>query len=368
MKRLELGVFLPIANNGFLMSESAPQYLPSYVLNRDITLLAENIGLDYVFSMSKWRGYGGSTEYWDHTLESITLMSALAAVTQRISLIATVNPLLFHPALIAKMVATADDISDGRFGLNIITGGRDIEYSQMGVVPENYDRERYSYAEEWIQVVKRLWTEDKVTHHGKYFNLVDCVSSIKPRQRPYPFLVCAGTSEEGIRFTVRNTNYAFIAGGDIAKTNVLSHRAKAIAAEGGHSVKTAATTLLVMGDTRKDAEAVWQRMVDGADTVAIENIMGSRTTSQRTRAVSGVGTFRTESARIYYTGQLIIGSPEDIVAGMMELAVDGDLDSVQLLFPDYLQGLEQFSETVMPLLRRSLDVGMEVSSTAKVTR
>ena len=59
MKRLELGVFLPIAKNGFIKSTNTPAYYPSYRDNLEISLLTEEIGLDYVFSMLKWRGFGG---------------------------------------------------------------------------------------------------------------------------------------------------------------------------------------------------------------------------------------------------------------------------------------------------------------------
>src|SRR5262249_5660916 len=105
IRRLELGVFLPNARNGFFFSSNAVPYAPSYDDNLAITVLAEEIGLDYVFSMLKWRGFGGATHFWDAALESFSLMAALAAVTQRVGLIATVNPLLFHPATMAKMAA-----------------------------------------------------------------------------------------------------------------------------------------------------------------------------------------------------------------------------------------------------------------------
>jgi pyrimidine oxygenase len=158
MQKLELGVFLPIGNNGFLMSKTAPQYSPSFEMNKQIAILAENLGFDYLFSMSKWRGFGGATHFWDQTLESITLMTGLAAVTSRIGIIATMQPVLFPPVLAAKMAATIDDLSGGRFGINIVTGSFLDEYEQMGILPPDYDKKRYQYASEWIHVIKRLWT------------------------------------------------------------------------------------------------------------------------------------------------------------------------------------------------------------------
>jgi pyrimidine oxygenase len=120
----------------------------------DITTRAEALGLDYVFGMAKWRGFGGSTGLWDSSV--------------RIRLIGTVTPILFHPAYLAKVAATIDDISNGRLGLNIVTGALLGEYTQMGGLPEQYDENRYAYATEWVQVLKRLWSEPRVTHHGRY--------------------------------------------------------------------------------------------------------------------------------------------------------------------------------------------------------
>src|SRR5262249_37909566 len=160
-------------------------YYPSYRDQLEITLLSEEIGLDYVFSMLKWRGFGGATQFWDASLDSFSLMAALAAVTHRVKLIATVNPLLYHPTLMAKMSAPIQDVSAGRLGMNIITGSTLGEYAEMGILPDGYDQKRYALASEWVQVVKRLWAEPTVTHHGEYFHLEDCVSEPKPRPRPF---------------------------------------------------------------------------------------------------------------------------------------------------------------------------------------
>lgn len=186
MSKLELGVFLPIGNNGFMISRTAPQYAPSFAMNKQIAVLAETLGFDYVFSMSKWRGFGGATHFWDTTLESVALMTGLAAVTSRIGIIATMQPLLFPPAVAAKMAATIDDLSNGRFGINIVTGSFLDEYDQMGILPPDYGPHRYRYAAEWLHVVKRLWTEEAVTFDGEWFHLRDCRSSPRPVQNRIP--------------------------------------------------------------------------------------------------------------------------------------------------------------------------------------
>src|SRR5476649_1866073 len=83
---MKVGVFIPIGNNGWLISENAPQYKPSFELNKQIAQSAEHYGLDFVLSMIKLRGFGGKSEFWDHNLDSFTLMAGLAAITSRMTL------------------------------------------------------------------------------------------------------------------------------------------------------------------------------------------------------------------------------------------------------------------------------------------
>ena len=132
---MEVGVFIPIGNNGWLVSATSPQYMPTFELNRAIVQRAEHYGLDFALSMIKLHGFGGATEYWDHNLELFTLMAGLAAVTERIRLYASVAVLTLPPAIVARMAVTIDSISNGRFGVNLVTGWQKAEYDQMGLWP-----------------------------------------------------------------------------------------------------------------------------------------------------------------------------------------------------------------------------------------
>src|SRR5271167_4857305 len=101
---MDIGVFIPIANNGWIISKASPQYMPTFDLNRQIVQKAELYGLEFALSMVKLRGFGGESEFWDYALESFTLMAGLAAVTERIKLYASV-PVLAVPAPIAARMA-----------------------------------------------------------------------------------------------------------------------------------------------------------------------------------------------------------------------------------------------------------------------
>ena len=117
---VELGVFLPVLNNGYIVSTAAPQYQPSYAMNKAMTLLAEDLGFSFVLSPVKYRGFGGPTEQWDYVLESFELMAALAEATDRIQLYGSVALPTVHPAITARRGATIDHIAQARFGASII--------------------------------------------------------------------------------------------------------------------------------------------------------------------------------------------------------------------------------------------------------
>ena len=168
---MEVGVFIPIGNNGWIASATSPQYKPSFELNRTIVQRAEHYGLDFALSMIKLHGYGGSTEYWDYNLESFTLMAGLAAVTTRIKLMASVAVLTLAPAMVARMAVTIDSIAPGRFGVNIVSGWQKAEYEQMGLWPgDEYFSHRYDYSSEFVAVMKELWDKGASDFKGKFFH------------------------------------------------------------------------------------------------------------------------------------------------------------------------------------------------------
>src|SRR5271170_1284112 len=105
---MQLGVFIPIGNNGWLISTTSPQYKPSFDLNRTVVEKAERFGFDFALSMIKLRGFGGRSEFWDYNLESFTLMAGLAAVTSKIRLFASTAILTLPPAIVARMATTID--------------------------------------------------------------------------------------------------------------------------------------------------------------------------------------------------------------------------------------------------------------------
>jgi pyrimidine oxygenase len=118
----QFGVFLPVANGGWIVSRNTPVLDGGWPQNRGAAILAEEQGLDFVMSMGKWRGFGGTTDHWGRSLESVTMMAGIAALTKRVKIWATLHAILHNPVVAAKLITTLDHISAGRAGLNILAG------------------------------------------------------------------------------------------------------------------------------------------------------------------------------------------------------------------------------------------------------
>ena len=106
---MKFGVFLPNGSNGYIISNAVTPYLPTYQHNLEVTVEAEKQGLDFIIN-DEVQGLRWDTGYGDACLESFTLMAGLAANTQSIGIIPTVTLLSQHPAYVARMIATLDDM------------------------------------------------------------------------------------------------------------------------------------------------------------------------------------------------------------------------------------------------------------------
>ena len=92
--------------------------------------------------------------------------------------------LTIPPPIIARMAVTIDDISDGRFGVNIVSGYNKKQYAQMGVWPgDEFFQTRYDYSTEYVQILKELWTTGESNFKGKYFQMDHCKLGPLPAQR-----------------------------------------------------------------------------------------------------------------------------------------------------------------------------------------
>jgi pyrimidine oxygenase len=339
----EFGVFLPVASGGWIVSSATPPLDGGWTQNRDAALIAEEEGFDFVMAMGKWRGFGGATSHWGSSLEAVTMMAGIAAITKRIRIWTTLHAILHNPAVAAKMIATLDQISSGRAGLNIVAGAYRGEFEQMGAWDASLDHdERYALTEEWTQIVKRLWREPSVTFKGRFFDFRDCVSEPKPAKPP--FVLCAGMSRRGFEFSVREADGCFIGGRDAAETREASRRAHVLAAELGKPIRTYCMMTVITAATDGEAEAKARKYRDGLDEGAVAGMLQSYGVEGNAMTARAQGAFMTQTA---------IGSPARCADQIETFLRDCDIDGLMFITDDYDESLRAIGREILPHLRKA---------------
>lgn len=362
--KADIGVFLPVFSRGWIKSTTSPALTGSYSSNLAIALLAEQMGFDFAMSPANWRGYGGESNSMTYSLESLTCMAALAQATSRINIWATAHMMVFPPAVVAKIVATLDQIAPGRIGLNVVTGARPQLMRQMGLWQDLNHDERYDLADEWVALVRRIWTEDSVTHKGRFYETEDC--QIFPKPSKIPPLICAGMSDRGFKFTAQNCNVAFMAADDSDKFIGRALRAKEIAVDNQNpGLKTFGLFNLVIGETDKDAKAKVDLYNAGVDLVAVARMADEYNDDKEVSSNQGSKVFLEQAkAASALMSNTMWGSPDTIAARLAHTVRSARLDGVMVVLADYDEDLRAFGNEVLP---RMLELGVQTNAALRAT-
>lgn len=132
----------------------------------------------------------------DSCFECYTSLAAIAMRTSKLRLGQLVTCTSYrNPALVAKMAATLDVISKGRLEFGIGAGWYENEYKAYGYRFES-PSVRISQLREAVQIIRKMWTEEKATFHGKYFSVDAVINSPKPIQKPHPPIMIGGSGEK----------------------------------------------------------------------------------------------------------------------------------------------------------------------------
>ena len=193
--KIKFGVFLPFYA---LRTKKSPQ-----LFNRlqNVVLECERIGyhsvwLDDHMMLNKMP-----------LLECWTTLSALSQLTKTLKLGTMVTCNSFrNPALLAKMAATVDNISNGRLELGIGAGVQKNEHNAYGF-PFHSPKARIERLNEAVEVIKKLWTKEKASYSGKHYQIKDAVCAPKPVRKPHPPIIIGGGGEKlTLRVTAKHAD------------------------------------------------------------------------------------------------------------------------------------------------------------------
>lgn len=366
----------------------------------DLLFLADSAGA----RGEDWGALARFSTHYVAQFEPLTLLSALAAVTERIGLVATASTTYNEPYILARKFASLDHISGGRAGWNLVTSGNEAEAFNFGREEHLAHGDRYRRAGEFLDVARGLWdsweddafVRDKATgvffdpekvyrldHRGEFFGVRGPLN-IPRSPQGWPVLVQAGSSGPGKALAGASAEVVFTAQQTLADAQAFYRDVKAEAIANGRSpddVKIMPGIFPVVGRTREEAEAKFEALQNlihpdvalsilehrlgvplrhlphdapVPTDIPLTNAARSRQTlllelAEREKLSILQLALRVAGARGHWQ---VTGTPEEIVDVMQERFLNDGADGFNIMPPHLPGGLDDFIALVVPELQR----------------
>ena len=185
---------------------------------------------------------------------TITIAYA-ASVTSRVHFMLAHRPGFVAPTLAARQLATLDHFSGGRLAVHFISGGSDEDQRRDGDYLAH--DERYARTDEYLQILRRVWTESEpFDHEGRFYRFEKAFSDVKPKQTPHVPIYFGGASEAALAVAGKHADVYALWGESKQQVAELIGRVRAEAAKHGRNVRFSVSFRPILASTEK---AAWER-------------------------------------------------------------------------------------------------------------
>ncbi|TDD57643.1 dimethyl sulfone monooxygenase SfnG [Kribbella antibiotica] len=346
---VKFAYWVPNVSGGLVTSDIEQRTGWDFEYNKKLAQTAERVGFEYALSQVRYTAsYGAEFQH-----ESTSFSLALLLATERLKVIAAVHPGLWQPGVLAKFGATADHLSGGRFAVNVVSGWFKGEFTALGEPWLEHD-ERYRRSAEFLQVLRKLWTEDNVEFAGDFYRIRDF--TLKPKPGVFPELFQGGNSSAARENAGRHSDWYFSNGKDFdgVTEQLLDVRRVARTAGGGREVKFGLNGFIIARDTEKEARETLREIVAKANKPAVEGFRDAVTQAGRS-APDGKGMWADSSFEdlVQYNDGFrsqLIGTPEQIAERIVAYRRRG-VDLILGGFLHFQEEIEYFGARVLPLVR-----------------
>jgi alkanesulfonate monooxygenase len=349
---LQFGWFIPTYGDSAALGDAETWSAPGMELFGRVARAAEEAGFEYALVPV-------ATECWEGWLTSM----AVAMQTSKLKMLVAARPGLVAPTLMAKMIATFDQLTGGRVLINLIAGGGEAEMAADGLYYEH--DERYEVMAESVSLMKRLWeSEEPVTWEGAHFKLEKAVVKPKPLAQP-PFYL-GGISPAAKRVGAEHAD-VYLYWADLPEriaADVASVQVEAEKVGRGDVIRHGLRALVCVRETESEAweaaENITSRVTGGMKDRRAEGMGAQSTADGRMRELASAS--ESDGYRIaphlwagltpvrHGAGVVIVGNPEQ-VAGQIEEYAEIGISSFCLSGWPHDEEAERFGRLVMPLIK-----------------
>ena len=405
-RQLKLGAMVHGVGHGWgewRHPQARPNASTDFGFYKQQTQLAEGAKFDFVFIADSLHIHEKSSPHYLNRFEPLTILSALAALTSNIGLVATVTVSYTEPYQVARQFASLDHISDGRAGWNVVTSWLSGTADNFGKAEHPPHAVRYRIAQEHVAVVKGLWDswEDvafaynkqtgefftpgklhALEHKGEFFSVKGPLNIARSRQGQ-PVIFQAGTSEDGRNFAAGNADAIFVSAEGFDEARAYYQDLKKRAQGFGRDARELSILPGIRPIVGRDAAEVEDRYQQAVALVSIEDAIvalgrpfndhdfsqypldapfpelgdlgansqkgGSDRIKQLARD-EGL-TLREVALRFSQPRRDFVGTPEQVADAIEHWFENGAADGfiINSLLPD---GLQYFTERVVPVLQQ----------------
>lgn len=352
---LKFAYWVPNVSGGLVTSTIEQRTDWGFEYNKKLAQTAENNGFEYALSQIRYMASYGA----DHQHEATAFSLALGLATERLTVIAAVHPGLWEPSVLAKWVATADHLTNGRLAVNVVSGWLKAEFTAMGQPWLEHD-ERYRRSNEFIRVLREIWTSDGGAEFaGDFYRIRDF--DLKPRPldvpgRPHPEIFQGGNSTAARYNGGTVSDWYFSNGKDYdgfseQVEEVLGH---AKTAERLQPVRFGLNGFMIARDDEKEARDTLREIIEKANRPAVEGFRDAvQQAGNSTGDKRGMWADSSFEDLVQYNDGFrtqLIGTLEQIADRAIEYKRRG-ANLLLLGFLHFQEEVEYFGAKVLPIIR-----------------
>ncbi|XSG83641.1 MAG: dimethylsulfone monooxygenase SfnG [Methyloligella sp. ZOD6] len=344
--------WVPNVSGGLVVSKIPQRTDWGLEYNVKLAQIAEEAGFEYALTQVRLMGsYGAEYQH-----DSVMFSAAILSATRRIKIISAIIPGIFHPIVVAKQGATADQIFNGRWSIHIATGWNREEFDALGVPFLEHD-ERYARSREFVEILRGAWTEDDFCYDGEYWQIKNFTLRPKPLALPdrlTPDIFQGGNSTAAQEMAADVSDWYFMNGNTPGDHKQQIDNIKEMAAKRGRKVRFAVNAFVIARDTEEEARKELERILSNADGEAVNKFrLSVKEAGQATKDNVGMWTDSNLRDLVQYNDGFktnLIGTPEQIAERIYALGKIG-VDMILCGFLHFHEETKFFGERILPLVR-----------------
>jgi len=319
-------------------------YDASWQRNRALVLQAEALGFDS--TLVAQHTINPHNQGWDQ-LEAWTASAALASLTHSIEIITAIKPYLYHPVVLAKMALQIENISRGRFAINLVNAWNRPELENAGIGFAEHD-DRYAYGREWLCVVKPLMSGQRLFFTGQHFNVKDYELLPHDQYRARPVIYLGGESEPARALAADQADVWFINGQPLADVRRLIADVSSRPRHGS-PLRFGLSAFVIARPTDDQAQAAHARLLALAAKDAPLRVIQKLNTDPKVVMAQTMA----KSPRVGTNGGTaagLVGSYDTVARRIRDFQAAG-IELFMLQFQPFEAEMARFAENIIPRLR-----------------